>query len=173
MAGREGRLVGWMRRAAGLEGISLCPEAAVCLDCLESLVAAGAVGRPGTFASLGFTHSWGKSRKGRWVVMQKTARSRLTRAVRAIAQWCRRNRHRPLPEQHQTLSQKLRGHDASYGLPGNYRCLSVLRYLVERAWRKWLNRRSWRSRIPWDRFRGVLERFPLPPPRLAHWACRP
>src|SRR5262249_44987671 len=29
VAGREGRIVHWMRQAAGLEGISLCPEAAV------------------------------------------------------------------------------------------------------------------------------------------------
>lgn len=36
-AGREGRIVEWMRRAMSLEGISLCPEAAVCLDVLESL----------------------------------------------------------------------------------------------------------------------------------------
>src|SRR5262249_24956505 len=45
VAGREGRIVEWMRRGASLEGISLCPEAAVCLDCLEHLAAAGQ-GRP-------------------------------------------------------------------------------------------------------------------------------
>jgi threonine synthase len=44
VAGREGRIVHWMRQAAGLEGISLCPEAAVCLDCLETLRADGRVG---------------------------------------------------------------------------------------------------------------------------------
>jgi threonine synthase len=43
VAGREGRIVEWMRRGVGLEGISLCPETAVCLDCLEQLVGAGAV----------------------------------------------------------------------------------------------------------------------------------
>jgi threonine synthase len=37
VAGREGRIVEWMRRAAGLEGIAVCPETAVCLDCLENL----------------------------------------------------------------------------------------------------------------------------------------
>lgn len=37
IAGREGRIVDWMRRATTLEGISLCPESAVCLDCLETL----------------------------------------------------------------------------------------------------------------------------------------
>jgi threonine synthase len=43
VAGREGRIVEWMRRAASLEGVSLCPESAVCLDCLESLVKSGKV----------------------------------------------------------------------------------------------------------------------------------
>jgi threonine synthase len=37
IAGREARIVEWMRRAASLEGVSLCPESAVCLDCLEML----------------------------------------------------------------------------------------------------------------------------------------
>src|SRR3954468_6015025 len=44
IAGREQRIVEWMRRGMSLEGISLCPETAVCLDCLESLIAAGKIG---------------------------------------------------------------------------------------------------------------------------------
>jgi threonine synthase len=43
IAGRENRILHWMRQAAGLEGISLCPETAVCLDCLEMMVAAGGI----------------------------------------------------------------------------------------------------------------------------------
>jgi threonine synthase len=43
VAGREGRIVEWMRRAMSLEGVSLCPESAVCLDCLEQLVGQGKV----------------------------------------------------------------------------------------------------------------------------------
>ncbi len=43
LAGRENRILYWMRQAARLEGISLCPEAAVCLDCLERLCANGGV----------------------------------------------------------------------------------------------------------------------------------
>jgi threonine synthase len=44
VAGREERIVAWMHRAASLEGIAVCPETAVCLDCLEQLAAAGQVG---------------------------------------------------------------------------------------------------------------------------------
>ena len=32
-----------MKRCMSLEGISLCPESAVCLDCLETLVQKGQV----------------------------------------------------------------------------------------------------------------------------------
>jgi threonine synthase len=41
--GREDQIVPWMRRVASLEGISLCPEAAVCFDSLADMVAAGEV----------------------------------------------------------------------------------------------------------------------------------
>jgi threonine synthase len=44
VAGREAAIAPWMRRAGAAEGISLCPETAVCLDVLEQLVAAGDVG---------------------------------------------------------------------------------------------------------------------------------
>ena len=44
IAGKEDRIVHWMRRAIGLEGISICPETAVCFDCLEQLRQAGKIG---------------------------------------------------------------------------------------------------------------------------------
>jgi threonine synthase len=43
VAGREARIVEWMRRAMSMEGVSLCPESAVCLDCLELLVRQGKI----------------------------------------------------------------------------------------------------------------------------------
>ncbi len=45
IAGREGRILEWMRRVAGREGISVCPEAAVCFDCLEQLRDRGEIGK--------------------------------------------------------------------------------------------------------------------------------
>ena len=38
-------------------------------------------GRPETFDLLGFTHYWGKTRKGNWAVQRKTMKSRLARGV--------------------------------------------------------------------------------------------
>jgi hypothetical protein len=57
----------------------------------------------GSFTFLGFTHYWTKTRKGRWMVSRKTDSKRLSRAVKAITQWCRINRHLPRKEQHEKL----------------------------------------------------------------------
>ena len=130
------------------------------------------VGRPGTFDFLGFTLRWGVSRRGKAVIVRQTSASRFSRAVRKIAEWCRTNRHRPIPEQHATLSQKLRGHDAYYGVTGNSRSLSNLRYVVRRTWRKWLSRRSWAGGLSWERFGRMLANFALPPPRIVHSVYR-
>ena len=128
--------------------------------------------RPGTFDFLGFTHYWKKSRKGRWVVARRTATGRLTRSLRSMRAWCRDNRHAPVLEQHQTLSRKLRGHYAYYGVTGNYWCLAAVWGETLRAWRKWLNRRSQRARMDWTRFYKLLKRHPLPPPRVVHTVYR-
>lgn len=120
--------------------------------------------RPGTFDLLGFTHYWARSKRGNWVVKRKTAKDRYRRALKAINQWCRTNRHRLVMEQWRILSRKLRGLYAYYGIIGNIQTLKRLRYRVIRTWRKWLGRRSQRGRIPWERFEELLEVFPLPQP---------
>ena len=58
---------------------------------------------PGTFDFLGFTHYWGKSRKGYWVIRRKTAAKRLGRTLRAIGDWCQENRHRGMWDQFKVL----------------------------------------------------------------------
>jgi len=121
-----------------------------------------------TFDFLGFTHHWGKSRKGRWVVQRKTAKKRLTRSLKVVRQWCRLNRHLPLKEQHTVLCQKLRGHFSYYGITGNLKMLSRFHFEVLLIWRKWLSRRSQRGYLSWEGFRCLLARYPVPPPRVVH-----
>jgi RNA-directed DNA polymerase len=125
-----------------------------------------------SFDFLGLTHYWEKSRKGSWVVKRKTAADRFGRTRKRIAPWCRLNRHHPVDWQHQHLSQQLRGHDAYYGITGNGPALRRLRYEVARVWQKWLNRRSHRAAMPWERFQQLLNRYPLPPPVLYHSVYR-
>jgi len=126
----------------------------------------------GTFELLGFTHYWGRSRHGRWVVKRKTAADRLGRALRAISQWCRRCRHWKVREQHRVLSQKMRGHYGYYGLTGNFSALARFYEAVRRIWRKWLSRRSQRGYLDWARFRSLSQRYPLPRPVVVHSVYR-
>jgi group II intron reverse transcriptase/maturase len=123
---------------------------------------------PATFDLLGFTHYWGKSRNGYWVVKRKTAHSRLRRATLAMSEWCRKNLHRPIAEQHRKLCQKLRGHYAYYAITGNSGALSAFRENVTRIWRKWLSRRKRGHPIPWEIFGRLLEHYSLPHPRIVH-----
>ncbi len=125
-----------------------------------------------TFDFLGFIHSWGRSRKGHWVVKRQTASKRMTRALHAVQQWCKRNRHRPIIEQQGALAYKLRGHCSYYGITGNAKSLGSFRHEVTRIWQRWLNRRSQRKSMPWDRFRRLLQRYPLPPAIAIHSTLR-
>lgn len=127
--------------------------------------------KPETFDFLGFTHYWGRSRQGYWVIKRKTAAPRLQRSLRAISAWCRLNRHQPLAEQQEKLSQKVRGHYQYYGLTGNSASLSCFAREVNRIWFKWLRRRH-RVRPSWAWFQRVLARFPLPPPVAVHSILR-
>ncbi len=121
--------------------------------------------QPGSFDFLGFTHYWSRSKKGNWVVRQKTAGSRFHRAVKKIGEWFRLNRHLPIGEQCQTFAQKLRGHYAYYGgVVGNLRCLQRFRYEAVRLWPKWLSRRKRRGQFSWERLNRLLKVFQLPQP---------
>jgi group II intron reverse transcriptase/maturase len=121
-----------------------------------------------TFDFLGFTHYWGLSRKKNWVVQRKTAKKKLKLAVRRVYEWCRKHRHDPVKEQWRSLCRKLHGHYGFYGITFNSRSLDRFYEQVKRSWRKWLNRRSRDKDMPWDRFNRLLERYPLPTPRIVH-----
>lgn len=126
---------------------------------------------PRGFEMLGFTHYWGKSRRGNNVVKRKTSPKRFSRALKSVSHWCRRHRHMKVAEQHAALCQKLRGHYGYYGITANGRSLWRFHHEVQRVWHKWLNRRTSRKHMQWERFRQLLKRYPLPPALIVHSAC--
>lgn len=126
--------------------------------------------RTRSFDFLGFTHYWEKSRRGNWAVKRKTASDRSTRFLRKLNLWCQGNRHAPVAWQHTQILSKLRGHYGYYGITGNSRSLNSLHHWAKRIWRKWLSRRSRKSNLTWERFNLLLERYPLPNPRVCHRA---
>jgi len=122
---------------------------------------------PGTFDLLGFTHVWAVSRKGFWVVKQRTAQDRFSRALRRLRAWCRWHRHDPLEAQHRALTQKLEGHYAYYGITSNGDGIKNFFCQAERAWHAALARRSQRG-FSWKKMARLLKRWPLPKPRIVH-----
>ena len=120
--------------------------------------------------TLGFTHYWGKTRKGGYAVKRKTAAKRLNRSLKAINQWLQRHMHLGIREQWQILRQKLQGHFAYYGITGNGEALEQFREEVKRLWHKWLDRRTRRrGGMTWERFNQLIRRrFPFPPARVVH-----
>ena len=121
-----------------------------------------------SFDFLGFTHHWGLSRRGYWVVKRKTARNRWARASRAIWEWCRGHRHDPLIDQAADLGRKLRGHYAYYGITGNFHSLRRFWTEAKRTWRYWLGRRRRDGAMGRERFDRVAAHYRLPEPRIVH-----
>lgn len=121
-----------------------------------------------TFDFLGFTHYWGKSRRGYWVIKRKTVGKRLRRAKKLLWRWCGYNRHKNLAEQYRILCAKLRGHYQYYGIRCNYRALESVYWNARKAWRRWLGRRHREGYISVEKFEEILNTFPLPTPRIVH-----
>ena len=120
---------------------------------------------PGTFDFLGFTVSWRTKRKGGWRPGFETRRERVRRTVESVAEYCRRHRHEPVKTQHTALSRRIVGHLNYFGVNGNADALTRVVQAATRLWHKWLSRRSQRP-MSWARFKALLERLPLPSPKI-------
>ncbi len=121
---------------------------------------------PKSFDFLGFTHYWGKSLKGAWVVKVKTAKDRLRRSLKKMEEKCRKIRHLPVREQHAQLSRAMKGHYNYYGVTCNGRSIGQFFRRVKLCWKNWLSRRSQRGYVSFEKFERMLATYPLPPPHL-------
>jgi RNA-directed DNA polymerase len=129
--------------------------------------AARGEGKPETFAFLGFTHICATSKSGRFWVRRKTDSKRMRAKLQVVKDQLRRRRYLPIPEQGRWLASVVRGHQAYYGVPGNYRAVHAFRTQVTRHWHQALQRRSQKSRLPWVRMNRIVTRW-LPPTRITH-----
>jgi group II intron reverse transcriptase/maturase len=130
--------------------------------------------RPATFQFLGFTHYVDRSRTGRFKVGRKTVAKRLRGKLKELNQKLRALRVQGARAMVVYLSRHLRGHINYYGVSGNDRSVSRYVYFATRSLYKWLNRRSQRHSLSWERFdrdigplmpRPVVVRnlYPVPP----------
>jgi hypothetical protein len=68
--------------------------------------------------------------------------------------------------QHKALVSRIRGHFGYFGVNENHKSLKSLVYWSKRAWHKWLNRRSQRARLNWERFLDLSKDYPFPNPKV-------
>jgi hypothetical protein len=121
------------------------------------------------FNFLGFTHSCGRTRDGRFAHKVATDRKKFTASLRRQKDWLKGVRNRlKLRQMWSLLALKVQGHYRYYGVSGNFDAIKSYYRETERQAYRWLNRRSQKKTWNWDSFRTYLTRYPLPLPKLAY-----
>lgn len=121
------------------------------------------------FTFLGFTHYWARSRKGNWVVKRRTSSKSMTKALKNVNQWLRRNRHRPSRDIIAGLNKKLNSHYGYFGITFNGKGVSRYFHVVTRLLHKWLNRRGGKKKLTYESFHATLSKYNiLARPRIVH-----
>jgi group II intron reverse transcriptase/maturase len=150
-------------------GLEVAPEKTKVLE-FGPLALARAKARgekPQTFDFLGLTHYCSRTWDGRRFRMKRiTAGKKFKTKLRAFKEWLKQNRTLPIPELMATVSLKLRGHFAYYGVTDNSKGIGRFAYEVRKMLFKWLGRRGKRGSLNWEKFKKLLVRFALPQPRI-------
>ena len=79
------------------------------------------MGKPETFAFLGFTHICGKGRVGKFWLRRVIIAKRMRAKLADVEARLMRGRHRPVEEQGRWLGSVVRGYLGCYAVPGNGR----------------------------------------------------
>lgn len=122
----------------------------------------------GTFDFLGFTHYWGKSRKGRQVVKRKTSRKKFRASMQKVKDFCKSYRHEKVGLLIRSLNRKLQGYYGYYGITCNFRSINNFYEKVKNLLYRWLRRRNRGKGIRRETFEAKLKSSPLCPPRIVH-----
>ena len=124
-------------------------------------------GRPESFDFLGFTHSCGKTRKGKFTVLRQTVRTRWQAKLRAVKLELRRRLHESIPAVGAYLRSVVGGHVRYYGVPMNGSSIGAFRTAIGWLWWRALKRRSQTHHLSWERMGRYIDRW-LPPARICH-----
>ncbi len=123
--------------------------------------------RAETFDFLGLTHYCGTRRDGKGFRMKRiTARKKFVAKLKIFKEWLKKARNQKTKDLWKTAIAKLRGHYNYYGVTDNLRGIARFGEEVKKLLFKWLNRRGKRNCLNWEKFNKLLERFPLPKPRI-------
>ncbi|EOI1019860.1 group II intron reverse transcriptase/maturase, partial [Escherichia coli] len=116
---------------------------------------------------LGFTHISGKDRNGRFMLIRKTRRDRMTATLKAIKDGLRRRWHYSIPEQGKWLRRVVQGYLNYHSVPGNFPTMQKFRTHVTNLWRRALRRRSQKDDTTWTKANKLAAAW-LPRVRVLH-----
>ena len=125
------------------------------------------LGKPETFAFLGFTHICDMSRAGKFLVKRKTRSDRMGARLKAIKEGLRRRMHLPIPAQGRWLRQVVTGYFNYHAVPLNSVALEAFRTQTVGHWLQTLRRRSQKDRFSWERIKKLAAVW-LPKPKILH-----
>lgn len=108
------------------------------------------------FTFLGFEFYWGIDNGGQVRVTRRTSRKKLQGTMKALGDFIKENRHLRTPVLLEKLTQKLRGHYTYFGVVGNADDVYTVYHHVVGKLYKWLNRRSGRKSMTWERLKRVI-----------------
>jgi group II intron reverse transcriptase/maturase len=124
-------------------------------------------GAPESFHFLGFTHSCGKTRMGKFTVLRQTMRKRWQAKLKAVKAELKHRMHDPIPEVGKYLRAVVLGHVRYYGVPMNGPAITSFRSAIGRVWWSVLRRRSQGNHLPWRRMQPLIDTW-LPLARICH-----
>jgi len=124
-------------------------------------------GKPETFDFLGFTHICGKDRRGKFQLKRQTIGKRVRAKLNKLKIEMNKRWMLTIPEMGRWLNRVLTGHFNYYGVPGNFRRLNGFRQAVIRLWRRWIIRKSQRSKAGYKRMYRLANRW-LSRARIRH-----
>jgi RNA-directed DNA polymerase len=118
-----------------------------------------------SFTFLGFLHVWGKSYNRKrdvwfWRVKRRTCPKRFRKKLAEITSFIRQHRHEK--DLLTRILRVVRGYLNYFAINDNLKRCSQFLFEVTRALFKWLNRRSQKRSITWERFTQVLEKISFP-----------
>jgi RNA-directed DNA polymerase len=125
------------------------------------------LGKPETFAFLGFTLVCSKSRRGRFLLKRRSRRDRMKAKLKDVSSELRHRMHQSIPEQGNWLKQVVTGYFAYHAVPTNSAALVTFRDEIIARWRWVLHRRSQKSALTWTRMTKLADDW-LPKPRILH-----
>lgn len=134
-------------------------------DCREKARKRGE--KPQELTFLGFTHYYGKTKRGYAKVKRRTAHKKFAWALREFSEWAQEYRHKLTKvAMLRKAREKILGHLSYYCVTDNTPLCGTFVHHATQILFKWINRKSQRRCYTWEGFNDVLRHIDWPVARV-------